>query len=141
MIRRRRRFNEILPFGWELEQIMEDLFEEPMWDVSRHEMRPLTHVRETDVKIIVSVDLPYVKKENIQLNVAEDSVEICATMDRCIRYDRWGTVQRDCEFRSYRTAVALPTKVIPEGATARFKSGVLEVEVPKKTQRHKITIQ
>jgi HSP20 family protein len=141
MKRRRRPLGDIIPFESELDELAENFFEEPMWDLSRREIRPLAHVRETDDKVIVSVDLPYVKKENIQLNVTEDRVEVSATMDKCIRYDRWGTVQRGCEFRSYRTALALPSKVIPEGATARFKSGVLEIEMPKKVQRHKITIQ
>lgn len=142
MIKRRRRpLDEIVPFGWKLDEIAENFFEEPMWDLSRRELRPLAHVREADDKIIVSFDLPYVKKENIQLNVTEDRVEVNATMNRCVRYDRWGTVQKDCEFRSYRVALALPNKVIPEGATARFKSGILEIEIPKKAQHHKITIQ
>lgn len=142
MIRRRRKpFDEIVPFGWEFEELAQDFFEEPMWDVSRREIRPLAHVRETDDKVIVSVDLPYVKKENIQLNVTEDMVEVSATMDRTVKYDRWGTVEKNCEFKSCRTFVGLPSKVTPKESTARFKSGVLEIEMPKKIQRHKIEVQ
>jgi len=142
MIRRRRRpFDELFSLGWRFEEIEEKIWEEPMWDISRHELRPLALVRETEDKVIVSVDLPYVKKENVQLNIAEDRLELNATMDRCVRYDRWGTVQRDCEFTCYRTAIDLPSKVIPEGSRARFRSGVLEIEMPKKTQRHRIEIQ
>jgi len=141
MIRRRRRpIDEIVPFVWGFGEL-ESFFEEPMWDVSRREIRPLAQVRETDDKVVVSIDLPYVKKENIQLNVTEDRVEVSAEMDRCIKYDRWGTVQRDCEFRSYRRSVALPSEVKPEEATARFKSGVLEIELPKKIQRRRIEVQ
>lgn len=136
MIRRRRKpFDDIIPYR------RENSLEGSMWDVARHEIRPLANVRETDDKIVVSLDLPYVKKENIQLNVTEDRIEVSATMDRYVKYDHWGTIQRGCEFRSYRTTMSLPSKVVPEGATARFKSGVLEVEMPKKTQRHRITIE
>ena len=142
MIRRRKKpSSEIVPFGSSFDEIIENFFEEPMWDVSRREIRPLAQVRETDDKIVVTVDLPYVKKENIQLNITEDTIEVSAAMDRCVKFDRWGTVQRDCEFRSFRTAMALPSEVVPEGATARFKSGVLEIEMPKKSRRHKIIVQ
>jgi HSP20 family protein len=142
MIRRKKKtLREIVPFGWDFEEIAQNFFEEPMWDVSRSEMRPLTQVRETDDKVIVSIDLPYVKKENIELNVTEDRVEVTATMDRCVKYNRWGTVQKNCEFKSYRTSVGLPRRVTPESAVAKFKSGVLEIEIQKKVERHRIEVQ
>jgi HSP20 family protein len=140
MIRRKRSFFDDVNES-ELENMVENLLEESMWDLSRHEIRPLTTLRECKDRIIVSIDLPYVRKDDIQLNVKEDKIEVSAIMNRCIKYDRWGTVQRDCEFRSYRTILNLPQKVVPEGAEARFKSGVLEVKLPKKTKYYRINIE
>lgn len=117
----------------EISQAVDDFFEShPMWDISKESLEPLAEISETNDKIIVSMDLPFVKKENIDLNVSEDSLELEAQLERCVQFEHWGTIQRECEFKRFHKIVALPKKVIPEEAKAKFKNGVLSIEIPKR---------
>ena len=117
----------------EISQAIDDFLEwRPMWDVSTGTLEPLAEISETSDKIIVSMDLPFVKKENIDLNVSEDSLEVEAQLERCVRFKHWGTIQRECEFKTFHKTIALPKKVIPEETKAKSKDGVLTVEMPKR---------
>jgi HSP20 family protein len=142
MWRRRRLLDEIEALEREIDEALEAFFyERPMWDISASQLEPLAHLTETEDKITVSVDLPLVKKEDIKLNVTGDVLEVDAKMQRCIKFERWGTVQRNCEFKSFRKVLKLPSEVIPEEAKAKFKQGILTVELPKRVRRHKIEIE
>jgi HSP20 family molecular chaperone IbpA len=81
------------------------------------------------------------KKEDIQLRVDERSIDLSAKHRRSIRYERWGTVQRNCEFRTLSTTIPLPAEVDPEQAVARFRDGLLKMELPKKTKKKLLRIE
>jgi len=125
----------------EIDQAIEEVFEwRPMWDVQKGTLEPLANVSEENNKIIVSFDLPYVTKENIELNVSENSLEVEAELNRCIKYEGWGTVQRECDFKSFHKFVKLPEKIVPEKAKASFKDGLLTVELQKKEAKKRLKI-
>lgn len=112
----------------------------PSWDTERRCLNPLVEVRETDDEMIVTVDLPFVKKENIELSVTEDLLKIKAQMDRDIRFKSWGGVHRKIKFNSFRRSIKFPSKVDPDQTKAEFKNGYLRVIVKKKTGK-KVDIQ
>lgn len=118
------------------------MFFRPSWDAERCCLEPLVDVEERDDQVIVTVDLPFVEsKDDIKVDVTEDSVDIEALMSRGFRLDRWGTIQRGVEFKSYRKTVKLPVKVDPKGARATFKRGMLQVVLPKKVERFAIKVE
>jgi len=80
------------------------------------ERRPLIDVIETDDEVQVIAEMPGVKKEDIDLNATEKTLEIRA----------------EGENRRYHEIVELPCEVIPESAKARYNNGVLEVVFKKK---------
>jgi HSP20 family protein len=128
-------------WGW-----IEDLLAEvegairPSWSSAERCLEPLVEIENRENEIIVSVDLPCVeKKEDISLEVSEDTLEIRAALKRAIRWERWGVVQKNIEFTAFKKVVALPEKVKPEEATAIFKRGVLRVRLPK--ARRKFTLK
>jgi HSP20 family protein len=125
----------------EIDQAIEEVFEwRPMWDVQKGTLEPLSNISEENNKIIVSFDLPYARKENIELNVSEGCLEVEAELNRCIKYEHWGTIQRECEFKSFHKFVKLPEKIIPDEAKAIFKDGVLTVELHKKEAKKRLKI-
>lgn len=144
MLRRKR---TVLDEFEEMERRVNGFFEqvrfslEPMWDVQTRTLKPLYEIRATRDTIRVLVDLPYVEKEAIQLRVDEDSIDLSAELRQPIRYARWGTTQRECEFNKLCATIPLPTEVEPEGAKAKLRDGVLSVELPKKTKRNTIKIE
>ena len=114
-----------------------DVFDElarEMWDLNRRSLRPLTSVSETEDKVIVEVDLPLVKKKDIRLRLIEEGLEIEASLSRSVKFERWGTVQRSCEFRSFYTIMPLPSPVVTEGVKASLNKGILRVELRKRKE-------
>ncbi len=109
-----------------------DELAQELWDLQRESLAPLVNVAETEDRVIVEVDLPLVRKEDIRLRLVEAGLEVEAALSRCVQYARWGTVQRRCEFRTLYRVVALPCPVVAEGATAAFKRGILRVELRKR---------
>jgi HSP20 family protein len=142
--RRRRRniFDEFEEIDRQVDEFFGRVFSgEPMWDIQERTLKPLYEVKETKGSVMVMVDLPYVEKDDIDLKVNEESIDLSAELCQPVKYDHWGTAQRDCEFRRLSTTIRLPAQVIPDGAVARFKEGVLTVELPKKMKRTRIPVQ
>jgi HSP20 family protein len=129
------RFDELF------EPFMEALgLDKPSWDAEHQCLTPLSQVKETSDKVVVTVDLPYVSKDNIKLHATERTLEVEAKTDRGICFDRWGTVQKCLEFNCFRKKIRLPAEVKPQEAKATFKSGILEVNILKRIERTEIKI-
>jgi HSP20 family protein len=143
MLRRKR---NILDEFDEMQRTADEVFErvfsfEPMWDMHSHALIPLYDIKETRESFTVHVDLPYVEKEAIQLRVDESSIDLSAELRRPIRYERWGTAQRDCEFRKVSTTITLPAEIDPDGVTSKFREGVLSIELPKRIRKKSIRVE
>jgi HSP20 family protein len=125
----------------EIDEIFEELMSSrPMWDSSTGRLEPLTQVTESLDKIVVTMDLPLVRKEDIHLTIEEKCLNLEAQLARCVRYERWGT-HSDCEFSSFSKIVNLPARVNPDEAKAKFLDGVLSVELPKTIKGKKINVE
>ena len=83
------------------------------------EREPLTDVIEGDKIVAVTVEIPGVDKEDIDLEVMEDSLEI--------NVDRPG--------RKYHKLLDLPCGVNPSTTKATYKNGVLDVEIQRKEKK------
>ena len=86
---------------------------------------PLTDVVESDKEVSVTIELPGVEKQDVNLHVAEQSVTV-----------------RVEKGRRYQKQVHLPARVRPETAKATFKNGILDVTVQRKEERpgHRVAI-
>jgi HSP20 family protein len=85
---------------------------------SSNEREPLIDVIEDTDVLRVIAEVPGVRKEDIDLSATENSLLIQAESNR----------------RKYYKELDLPCNVIPESASAKFKNGVLEVELKKELQ-------
>lgn len=125
----------------EIDEAFEELISsKPMWDSSTGRLEPLIQVTESLDKIIVTMDLPLVLKEDIHLTIEEKRLNLKAPLARCVKYKRWGA-HSDCEFSSFYTTVNLPARVNPDEAKAKFLNGVLSVELPKTVKGKKINVE
>jgi HSP20 family protein len=127
-----------------MQNVIRNMFESPplleeFYDIERKELRPLAQITETVDEIIVSVDLPCVTKENIDVKSTEDTITIQAKMTECIRLLHYN--KREMEFENYRKTIKLPTTVDPANAQASFKNGVLVVRLPKKLYGNEIRVE
>ena len=75
---------------------------------------------EEEENIIVKTNLSYAKKENININITEDWVEIIA---------KFGNEKY--KLKTYRKSIKLPVQINVKKATAKFKDFILTVKLPK----------
>jgi HSP20 family protein len=79
------------------------------------EREPLIDVIEDTDVLRVIAEVPGVRKEDIDLSATENSL----------------LIQAESAKRKYYKELDLPCNIIPESASAKFKNGVLEVELTK----------
>lgn len=103
-------------------------------------MAPLVDIRDENNNIIIAADLPGVNKEDVDITVNDNTVQINASCKK-------ETTGEEVYFRQERTyegfsrTVILPESVTEEGANAKLENGVLKVTLPKLKKEHKITVQ
>jgi len=125
----------------EKELEMEKELLRPMWDYNTRSLEPLCTISETEDEVIVTMDLPMVKKDDIRINATEDTLEVEAKLKQEMRFAHLRHVCGDVAFTCFRKIIKLPTKVIPEEAKARFRGGVLEIRLPKRIRRYRIKVE
>ena len=120
---------------------MERIFEEP-WgfgfgpfrglEEEREGFRqPLTDVFETDNEVVVTVELPGVRKEDIDVTVRENSVEIKAEVKKIEEVKKEGFFRAERSYQGFYRVIPLPTEVKSDQAKATYNNGVLEIRIPK----------
>lgn len=95
------------------------------------------NVAETGSDIVVRVEVPGYKKDEVSVNVTENSIEISAykKSEKIERTERLFTQQKSAG--AVKQAFTLPAKVSPENAEARMKDGVLTITLPKHPSEQK----
>jgi len=92
---------------------------------------------------VLKAEMPGFKKEEIEIEVQEDSVEITGRVGW--KYDKkakgYVCKERACE--SFNRIVQLPEEVNTDAVTANLADGVLEIVLPKKSPKktRKITLK
>jgi HSP20 family protein len=92
---------------------------------------PVTDVVETENSVIATFELPGVEKQNIQLNVTEDTVEVKVEKKAEKEIKDKETYSYEMRSQSFYSALPLPAEVVAENADASYKNGILRVEIPK----------
>ena len=93
--------------------------------------KPLVDVIENDDEIIIKTDLPGVKKEDIDVSLTEDSVEITAQFEEGYNEEDVNYIKRERNFGKTKRFIKLPAKVKVKDVTAKFENSILTVTLPK----------
>jgi len=122
-------FEEIMRIRREMERVFR-IFEDRRFLGTDWRM-PLSDIRETDEEVIVTVELPGVSKDDIQLKATEDSIEIRVETKKLVEEKGEDFFRKERSYRGFYRRITLPCKVIPEKAKAKYENGILEVRLPK----------
>ena len=94
---------------------------------------PAVDVEETDDDVIITAEVPGIKRENLDLSVSGDTVTISgrsgedtAEDDRTRHYHR-----RERYWGEFARTIQLPTEVDAARSSATFRDGVLVATMPK----------
>lgn len=96
--------------------------------------RPMVDIYETENGVVLRVDLPGVKKEDVSVEIKENILTLKGDRaeDCDVRQENYLRRERCCG--RFQRAFNLQHIVSPDKVKAKFKDGVLEVEIPKPEQ-------
>ena len=88
-------------------------------------------VFEDDDRLVVRLEVPGLEKEDLNIEILDDALVVSGEkrFERQATEGRWRVVQ--CAYGSFRRVAPLPVAVKADEARARYKNGVLRVELPK----------
>lgn len=126
---------------------MESMFSHPLNLRKTSTWRPAIEVKQNDKDYSVKVQLPGVKKEDINLDLNNDYLTVSAEIKEEKETKGENEKIHTSEFRygKYVRTISFDNPVITENCVAEFKNGVLSISLPKqkieKTKTKRLTIK
>jgi HSP20 family protein len=111
-----------------MSDLMEDVeSKEEKWGVTK----PLVDVHETEEAIVVTMDMPGVDKQDIDITVLDDELRVVAERKRETEVAEKDYHKRERSSKKFERRVSLPASVKMDEAKASLAQGVLEITLPK----------
>ena len=129
-------FEELRRIERRLSRILSDLWEKPTItprSLFSEVREPFIDIQETDKELIITAEMPGVSKEDIKVNVYDNTIEISAKVKKEEKEEREGYIRRERRAGRFYRAISLPCEVDAKKAKATYKNGILEVRLPKVT--------
>ena len=96
------------------------------------ELEPMSvDIVERDDEYVVTVDLPGFEKEDVSLQLADETLRIEADREETGEEADGEYIRRERRHESVRRSIRLPESVDSDGVTARMNNGVLTVTLEK----------
>jgi HSP20 family protein len=137
------------PFGWHASPFsalqrftdqMDRMFDDfgfgrramsPFWRQSAFEAwAPDVEVFQKNNELTIRADLPGLNKDEVSVEVSDDSVIVHGERKREHQEEREGLYRSERTYGSFYRVIPLPEGAITEQAKANFRNGVLEITMP-----------
>lgn len=103
--------------------------------------KPAVDVLETNDCITIKVDLPGVKREEVDLGITKKSLDVMATFPSESEEEKSNYIQKERIYGKVSRSITLPAKVKIKKVSAELKNSILTVKLPKlEKEVHKINI-
>jgi HSP20 family protein len=121
------------PFSREVDRLFDSFF-----GADREQGRrwvPPVDLVEAEDHFVLKADLPGLSESDVAIEVQDGTLAISGEREaeHESREQGWYRIERS--FGSFRRSLTLPDGVDPDGISARFDRGVLEVRIPKPEER------
>lgn len=128
-----------------LRSMFDDFFSEPGFSTfleAGNSMR--ADIRESEKEYIVEAEIPGARKEDIKLDLRDNTLTVAVTHDEQINEEKENYLRKERRFGSYSRSFYVEN-VKNEDVTAKYDNGVLTIKLPKTEDRnkdkHRIEIQ
>ena len=128
-----------------LRSAFDDFFSDPIFSTffeTGNSMR--ADIRETEKEYIVEAEIPGARKEDIKLDLRDDTLTVAVVHDEQVNEEKENYLRKERRFGSYSRSFYVEN-VKNEDVTAKYDNGVLTIKLPKTEDRnkdkHKIEIQ
>lgn len=124
-------FDELDSLHWEMERLFHSLFnpKHPFHLLAERRWRPLTDMYEVDGEIVIKVELPGVKKEDISLTLEDRHLIIHGSRDNPLQ--KGGVVyhQMEINYGEFERILMLPQAIEADRIKAELKEGFLYITI------------
>jgi HSP20 family protein len=94
---------------------------------------PLIDIMDGKDEIMLQIEVPGVRKEDINVNVGENSLTVQAEVMGDKKEEEKGYYYHEKRYKAFSRSMTLPVAVIPEKSDAAYNNGVLKISLKKKT--------
>jgi HSP20 family protein len=117
----------------DMDRLFEDFFERGPFRSLRElgAWEPAVDVADTKDAVVVKAQVPGVSKENLQVNVTDDTLTLKGEMKEEEKKEEKNYYRRELRYGAFSRTIGLPATVQADKATAQLKDGVLEITIPK----------
>lgn len=92
---------------------------------------PDMDVSETENEYVISVDLPGITKDNVEVSYKDNRLTISGERQHEEKEEKEDFLRKERYYGSFTRSLTLPSACKDDKIKARFKDGVLKVNVPK----------
>ena len=107
--------------------------------------KPPVQLCEKEGKFELKVQIPGIKKEDINVEVSNDLIKIKAETKEEEKIEEENLFRSEFRYGKYMRTISLPEKVISSDAEAEYKDGILTISAPKAKietkERKKLTVK
>ena len=98
---------------------------------------PAVDIIDKKDKIIVKAEIPGGEKKDSSLKVEDDTLSVCGESRQEDEVKKEDYYYSERVYGSFSRSIKLPSSVDREKVSAKFKKGVLTVELPKRAEKEK----
>jgi HSP20 family protein len=127
----------------EMDRLFEDFSSGGALRFWERDAEPAVEVSDTAEAVMVKVQVPGIKKDDLQLTITENALTVKGEMKEEEKKEDKNYHRQEFRYGAFVRNIPLPAPVQAEKATAQLKDGVLEVTMPKSApaQVKQISIQ
>ena len=103
--------------------------------------KPLVDVVDSKDGILLKVEIPGVKQEDISISVEDNTLTVKGERKQESQVDEEGCSRFERSYGAFQRSVLLPPTVDADRVKATYKDGVLEIQLPKKEEAKPKTIK
>ena len=98
---------------------------------AENKLSPPINVEETDDEFIVSIELPGMKKEDVQISFHEGVLSIVGEKKAEKEFKEGNFHRFERTYGTFNRSFTLPHTVVAEKIAAKFNNGILSINLPK----------
>lgn len=127
----------------EMDRFFDSFYSPAEASYAERSFAPVAEISESDESFALSLDLPGMKKEDIKIEVANNTLTISGERKREERTENQKVQRYEKVYGSFSRSFALPNTVQADKIEAHYENGVLEMILPKTSmaQSRKIEVQ
>ncbi len=97
--------------------------------------KPLTDIIETSEALIIRIDLPGIKKEDLKVDIGEDRIYMKAKFPELNATEDINYIQKERNHGIIMKSIPIPSHIKAEEAKSYFTNSILTIRIPKKTYK------